>query len=92
MQGALRAGFLLRGCIAAGDHIEVDAGAHGLVISRPLVAAVRAEARARYPRVVLHPDIQPDRRWYTSADTGELRNLVRPIVYRDGAWMVNPFA
>jgi hypothetical protein len=84
---ALWADCLVRGGIAYGKHSERTDLLHTYVVSEPLVHAVRLEKEIRRPCVAFHSSVSiPDGAWKFNCDS-----FLRPILYYDGVWMVNPF-
>jgi hypothetical protein len=78
---------LVRGGIAYGRHSERIDLLHTYVVSEPLVHAVRTEKEIRRPCVAFHSSVLiPDSAWKFNCDS-----FLRPILFYDGVWMVNPF-
>lgn len=82
----LRNGFLVRGGIGYGQHIEVYKGPNFYVISQALVHAAAVEKSIKHPCVAFHKSVHiPEEYWNT-----ELPPLLRTILHFDGISLVSP--
>jgi hypothetical protein len=79
---------LLRGGIAFGKHVEAGKLSDLHIVSEPLVWAAHLEREVHHPCVALHESAVPevDPRELLAADV-----FLRPILYFEGRWIVNPF-
>lgn len=80
--------FLIRGGIAAGQHVEQGSDENLFIVSEPLIKAVRLEKSVRKPCIAIDATVDvPDDWWlYTS------NPFQRPVLFYDGIRLINPFS
>ena len=82
----LRKGFLVRGGIGYGQHVEVCDGPNFYVISQALVHAAAVEKSIKHPCVAFHESVHiPVEHW-----RAEVPPFLRTILYFDGISIVSP--
>jgi hypothetical protein len=82
----LRCGFLVRGGIGYGEHVESSNGPNFYVISQALVNAVEVEKTIKYPCVAFHESVHiPEKYW-----NAELSTYSRTILHFDGISLISP--
>ena len=82
----LRRGFLARGGIGFGNHVEVHDGHNFYIISQALVNAAIVEKSIKYPCVAIHDSVRiPEEYWM-----GEVPPILRTILHFEGISLVSP--
>lgn len=79
--------FLIRGGIAAGQHVEGSSNENLFIVSEPLIKAVKLEKRIAKPCIVIDSTVDiPDEWWLYTNDPFQ-----RPILFYDNIRLINPF-
>lgn len=86
-QRAALAGFLVRGGLAYGRHLDFESEVHVPTVSEALIRAVAAERRQPFPRVILDDSVVALRSSFDPSS--DLNSL---LLFGDGFWFVNPFS
>jgi hypothetical protein len=85
---ALANDCLVRGGVALGRHVEFGQHPQSHIVSEALIKAVRHERTIEHPCVVIDPLAVP------AVEPSELRKVdtfLRPMLFYEGRWIVNPF-
>jgi len=88
-QATLMNDCLLRGGVAFGRHVEAGTSPESHVVSEALVIAATHEGTVHDPCVVIDGSALPQLDW---AEYQKVDVFLRPMLFFDGRWIVNPFS